>query len=86
MIEEVIKNFDEISIYERRQHLLEEVLETVNLIEKICVLKNIDIKKLKSENILQNKTNLYEEDFLHLMYIYVLYLKEDLGLLLKDVL
>ena len=86
MIEEVIKNFDEISIYERSQHLLEEVLETVNLIEKICVLKNIDIKKLKSENILQNKTNLYEEDFLHLMYIYVLYLKEDLGLLLKDVL
>ena len=84
MIEEVVTNFDNISIHDRRKQLLDEVLETIDLIEKICIVKNINFNKLKSENILRNKNSLYEEEFLHLMYIYVLYLKEDLGLLLKD--
>lgn len=84
MIEDVVTSFDNISIHDRRKQLLDEVLETINLIERICVVKNIDFNKLKSENILRNKTSLYEEEFLHLMYIYVIYLKEDLGLLLKD--
>ena len=85
MIMEELKDcFNELDIYNKRKILLDEILDTCMVIEKICSKKKIDINRLKSNYVLKNRSTLSEKDFLELNYIYLLYLKEDLGLLLKD--
>ena len=84
MIEELKDSFNDLDNYNRRKILLEELLDTCLTIEKIASKKKININKLKSSYVIKNKTKLSEKEFEELNYIYLFYLKEDLGLLLKD--
>ena len=83
MIEKLNNSFNNLDIYNKRKILLEEMLDLCLTIEKICSKKKIDINKLKSNYIIKNKNRLDEKDFYELNFIYLFYLKEDLGLLLK---
>ena len=49
-------------------------------------MKNVKYDKLKSKDILINRNKIYEEEFLYLLYVYNIYLKEDLGSLLLQLL
>ncbi len=84
MMDELINNYKSLDFNNKRSILLDETLELCILIEKLCKNKGIDINKLKSSDILINKSKLNESEYLNSMFTYIIYLKEDLGLLLQD--
>ncbi len=83
MIEKLKDKYNNLDTFAKREIILNEVLETCLVIEKVCKKKKIDINNLKSSDVIKNKNKLSEKDFLDLLFIYVFYLKEDLGLLLQ---
>ena len=84
MIENLGDKFRELDTFAKREILLNEVLDLCFVIEKVCKKKKININTLKSSKIIKNKNKVKEQEFLDQLFIYLLYLKEDLGLLLKD--
>lgn len=83
MIEQLRYRYNNLDTFSKREIILNEVLDTCLVIEKICKKKNIDINTLSSSEVIKNKNKLSEKDFMDLLFIYIFYLKEDLGLLLK---
>ncbi len=86
MKKELIEEYSKLPITEKRNILINDMLETIETIQKICTMKNIKYDKLKSKDILINRNKIYEDDFLYLLYVYNIYLKEDLGALLLELL
>ncbi len=86
MKNELIGEYSKLPITEKRNILINDMLETIETIQKICTMKNIKYDKLKSKDILINRNKIYEDDFLYLLYVYNIYLKEDLGALLIELL
>lgn len=86
MKKELIEEYSKLPITEKRNILINDMLETIETIQKICIMKNIKYDKLKSKDILINRNKIYEDDFLYLLYVYNIYLKEDLGALLLELL
>ncbi len=86
MKNELIEEYSKLPIAEKRNILINDMLETIETIQKICTMKNIKYDKLKSKDILINRNKIYEDDFLYLLYVYNIYLKEDLGALLIELL
>lgn len=86
MKNELIEEYSKLPITEKRNILINDMLETIETIQKICTMKNIKYDKLKSKDILINRNKIYEDDFLYLLYVYNIYLKEDLGALLMELL
>lgn len=84
MIENLGDKFKELDTFAKREILLNEVLDLCFVIEKVCKKKKISINTLKSSKIIKNKNKVKEQEFLDQLFIYLLYLKEDLGLLLKE--
>ncbi len=82
MKDELIEEYSKLSITEKRNILINDMVETIETIQKICAMKNVKYDKLKSKDILINRNKIYEEEFLYLLYVYNIYLKEDLGSLL----
>lgn len=83
MIEQLRYRYNNLDTFSKREIILNEVLDTCLVIEKICKKKNIDINTLSSSEVIKNKNKLSEKDFMDLLFLYIFYLKEDLGLLLK---
>lgn len=86
MKNELIEEYSKLSITEKRNILINDMVETIETIQKICAMKNVKYDKLKSKDILINRNKIYEEEFLYLLYVYNIYLKEDLGSLLLQLL
>ena len=86
MKDELIEEYSKLSITEKRNILINDMVETIETIQKICAMKNVKYDKLKSKDILINRNKIYEEEFLYLLYDYNIYLKEDLGSLLLQLL
>ena len=84
MIDKVREEFNKLELTNRREIILEEMMELYLTIERLCLEKNIDIKKIKKEDILVNKSNLGEKEYLDYIFNYIIHLKEDLGLLLEN--
>ncbi|HIS18994.1 MAG TPA: hypothetical protein IAC02_10360 [Candidatus Coprovivens excrementavium] len=82
MLEEYTNSYKELSLKDKRNILIKEIAETLLVIETLCEKKNINFDKLKSSEYIKNKDLLFEEDYYDLMFLYIVYLKEDLGLLL----
>ncbi len=83
MIEQLRYRYNNLDTFSKREIILNEVLDTCLVIEKICKKKKIDINTLSSSEVIKNKNKLSEKDFMDLLFLYIFYLKEDLGLLLK---
>ena len=83
MIEELKNKFTNLDTFSKREIIINEVLDICLVIEKVCKKKKIDNKNLKSADIIKNKNKLKEKDFLDLLFVYIFYLEEDLGLLLR---
>lgn len=79
---ECIDKYKELPLNLKREVLIEELADMLSTIESICNKKKIKIEKLKSSNYIKNKEKLFEEDYFDLMYIYIMYIKEDLAELL----
>lgn len=82
MLEEYTNSYKELSLKDKRNILIKEIAETLLVIETLCEKKNINFDRLKSSEYIKNKDLLFEEDYYDLMFLYIVYLKEDLGLLL----
>lgn len=82
-MDKYFKNFNELSLNVKRDILIKEIEETLLTIEKICLKNKIKIEKLKSSKYLKNNKLLFEEDYYDLMFIYIVYLKEDLASLIE---
>ena len=85
MINKVREEFNKLEVTNKREIVLEEMMELYLIIERICKNNNIDINKISKEEILVNKNNLGEREYLDYIFNYILYLKEDLGLLLEKI-
>lgn len=82
MLEKYIDSFKNLSDMDKKEVIIDEMVEVINTIETIAKVKKIDITKLKSEYYIRHKSRLVDEDFYNLVFIYVTYLKEDLAKLL----
>lgn len=78
----LIDSYKELPLNQKREILLSEVKELLDTIESICQKRNLDITKLKSKEYLKNKDKLFEEDYYDLLYLYILFIKEDLAIML----
>ena len=66
MLENYILKYKDLPINSKREFLLKEVKELLN-----------DL--LKSSSLIKNKDVLFEEDYYDLLFIYIIYIKEDLA-------
>ena len=82
-MDKLVDEFKDLPLNHKRNILINEMIETLDTIEKYAIKKNVDIEKLKSKYYLKNKNKLFENDYYNLMYVYLMYLKEDLALLLS---
>lgn len=82
-MDKYLDNFKDLSLSIKRDILIKEIEDTLLTIEKICINNKIKIEKLKSNNYIKNKKLLFDEDYYNLMFIYIVYLKEDLASLLE---
>lgn len=82
MLDAYIDSYKKLSLKTKREVLLKEMAEVLNTLETLCNKRNIEIEKLKSSYYIKNRELLFEEDYYDLLFIYVIYLKEDLALLL----
>lgn len=82
MLDKYIDSFKYLTESEKKEVIIDEMVEVLNTIEDIAKEKKIDINKLKSEHYIKYKSRLLDEDFCNLLFIYITYLKEDLASLL----
>ena len=82
MLDKYIESFKNLSDLEKKEVIIDEMLEVLNTIEDIAKQKKVDINTLKSEHYIKYKSRLLDEDFHNLLFIYITYLKEDLASLL----
>ena len=82
MLDKYIDSFNNLSDLEKKEVIIDEMIEVLNTIEDIAKEKKVDINKLKSEHHIKYKSRLLDEDFCDLLFIYITYLKEDLASLL----
>lgn len=82
MVEEYIDSYKKLSLKTKRELLIQEMVDLLNTIEMYAKKKNISIERLKSCYYLKNKKVLLEEDYYDLLFIYLIYLKEDLASLI----
>lgn len=82
MLDKYIDGFKNLSDIEKKEVIIDEMVEILNTIEDIAKVKKVDIKNLKSEQYIKYKSRLLDEDFYNLLFIYITYLKEDLASLL----
>lgn len=82
MLDKYIESFKNLSDNDKKEVIIDEMIEVLNTIESIAKEKKIDINKLKSEHYIKYKSRLLDEDFHDLLFIYITYLKEDLAGLL----
>ena len=82
MLEKYIDSYKNLSESDKKEVIIDEMVEVINTIEKIAKIKKVDINKLKSEYYIKHKSRLVDEDFYNLVFIYITYLKEDLAKLL----
>lgn len=83
MIDSYFNSYKKLSLSDKREILLTEIKELLDVIEKTCKHKKVKIESLKSANYINNKKLLNEEDFYNLSFIYITYIKEDLACLLE---
>ena len=82
MLDKYIDSFKNLTDIEKKEVIIDEMIEIINTIEDIAKAKKIDVSKLKSEHYIKYKSRLLDEDFTNLLFIYITYLKEDLSSLL----
>ena len=82
MLDKYIDGFKNLSDIEKKEVIIDEMVEILNTIEDIAKVKKVDINNLKSEQYIKYKSRLLDEDFYNLLFIYITYLKEDLASLL----
>jgi len=82
MIEEYIESYKKLPLKDKRDILIKDMSETLNTIESLCNKKNVSIDKLKSNYYIKNRELLFEEEYYDLLFVYLVYMKEDLALLL----
>ena len=82
MLDKYIDSFKNLTDLEKKEVIIDEMIEVLNTIEDIAKEKKKDINKLKSEHYIKYKSRLLDEDFCNLLFIYITYLKEDLASLL----
>ena len=83
MREKYFESYSKLNIDDKRNVLLNEISETLNVIEKICIKNSISFEKMNSNYYIKNRSLLFEEDYYNLMFIYITYLKEDIASLLE---
>lgn len=82
MLDKYVESFKNLSLNDKKEVIIDEMIEVLNTIESIAKEKKVDINKLKSEHYIKYKSRLLDEDFHDLLFIYITYLKEDLASLL----
>lgn len=83
MMETYLDSYNDLSLDDKREVLLKEVGEILTTIEKLCSKKNINIEKLKSSDYIKNRELLFEEEYYNLLFMYIIFIKEDLASLLS---
>lgn len=83
MMETYLDSYNDLSLDDKREVLLKEVSEILTTIEKLCSKKNINIEKLKSSDYIKNRELLFEEEYYNLLFMYIIFIKEDLASLLS---
>lgn len=82
-METYLDSYNDLSLDDKREVLLKEVSEILTTIEKLCSKKNINIEKLKSSDYIKNRELLFEEEYYNLLFMYIIFIKEDLASLLS---
>ena len=86
MKDKVIDDYKKLSVDDKKKIILDELLDNINVTEKLCQKKKVKFAKVKRDDALVDKTFLSDSDFLDLLYEYTLVLRENNSALLVDLL
>ena len=86
MKDKVISDYKKLSVDDKKKVILDELLDNIDLVEKLCQRNKLKYAKVKKDDTLVDKTLLSESEFLDLLYEYVLVLRENNSAVLIDLL
>jgi hypothetical protein len=86
MKDKVISDYRKLSVDDKKKIILDELLDNISVVEKLCQRKKLQFAKVRKDDALVDKTLLSESEFLDLLYEYVLVLRENNSALLVDLL
>ena len=86
MKDKVIDDYKRLSVDDKKKVILDELLDNISLIEKLCQSRKLKFAKVRKNDKLVDKTFLSESEFLDLLYEYVLVLRENNSAVLVDLL
>ncbi len=86
MKDKIIDDYKRLSIDDKKKVILDELLDNISVIEKLCQAKKLKFAKVRKNDKLVDKTFLSESEFLDLLYEYVLVLRENNSAELVDLL
>ena len=86
MKDKVIDDYKRLSVDDKKKVILDELLDNISLIEKLCQSRKLKFTKVRKNDKLVDKTFLSESEFLDLLYEYVLVLRENNSAVLVDLL
>ena len=85
MFKEVLTNFDELSIVDKRKEIKEELVYLYLLYQKLCNTKGIQYREVIDEEVESFIDNAEtEDDYLDSVYTYVEAIKEMIGSMLEQ--
>ena len=86
MKDKVISDYKKLNVDDKKKIILDELLDNIDLVEKLCQRNRLKFVKVKKDDTLVDKTLLSESEFLDLLYEYVLVLRENNSALLVELL
>ncbi len=86
MKDKVFSDFDALSLDDKKNIILDELYDNIQVSQKVCKKKNINYMKVDKNDKFVDKSCLTDDEFLNLLFEYMIVLRENNSSILIDLL
>ena len=86
MKDKVFSDFDALSLDDKKNIILDELYDNIQVSQKVCKKKNINYMKIDKNDKFVDKSCLTDDEFLNLLFEYMIVLRENNSSILIDLL
>lgn len=80
MFDHIMEKYKELSSTDKKNEIIKEVKEMIVVFDTLCSQYNVSYHKIKSAEVLDlKKTDVTEDDYYEALFVYINYLKEEVG-------
>lgn len=84
MKDKVFSDFDALSLDDKKNIILDELYDNIQVSQKVCKKKNINYMKIDKNDKFVDKSCLTDDEFLNLLFEYMIVLRENNSSILID--